>query len=88
MLTKERTAELVAKFGTNEKDTGCTAVQIAILSNRISALTLHLKANHNDNACRRGLLTLVGQRRKLLNYLSKKDRAQYLKVIEELKIRK
>lgn len=88
MLSKEKIAELVKEFGKDEKDTGCTAVQIAILTNRITALTNHLKEHKHDYACRRGLFILVGKRRSLLDYLIKEDREAYVKLIAALKIRK
>ena len=87
-LTKERKAELVKKFGKDEKDTGSIQVQIALLTEQIKALTAHLKANKKDAASQRGLLKLVGQRRSLLNYLSKTDRDAYLRLIAELGLRK
>lgn len=87
-VTKERKAELVAKFGKNEKDTGSVQVQVAILTDQIVALTAHLKANKKDAASQRGLLKLVGQRRRLLAYLLKTDRDAYLKLIAELGLRK
>ena len=87
-VSKERKAELVKKFGKNEKDTGSTAVQVAILTEQINALTAHLKANHKDAASKRGLMILVGQRRSLLDYLVKKDREAYLKLIVDLGLRK
>ena len=68
-LSKERKAELVKKFGKNEKDTGSVQVQVALLTEQIKALTAHLKKNHKDAASKRGLMILVGQRRSLLDYL-------------------
>ena len=88
MLYKERTAEIVKKYGKNEKDTGSAQVQIALLTAQINDLTAHLKANKKDASGRRGLFVLVGQRRALLNYLNKKDRDAYVKLLTELKIRK
>ena len=87
-LTKERKAEIVKKFGKNEKDTGSVQVQIALLTEQITALTAHLKANHKDANSKRSLLILVGQRRSLLNYLLKTDREAYLKLIVDLGLRK
>ena len=87
-LTKERKAELVKKFGKNEKDTGSVQVQVAILTEQIKALTAHLKANHKDASSKRSLMILVGQRRSLLNYLLKKDREAYAKLIVDLGLRK
>ena len=88
MLSKERTAEIVKKYGKNEKDTGSAQVQIALLTAQINDLTAHLKANKTDASGRRGLFVLVGQRRALLNYLNKTDRDAYVKLLSELKIRK
>lgn len=87
-LTKERKAEIVAEFGKNAKDSGSTEVQIALLTEQIKALTAHLKAHHKDNASRRGLQILVGQRRGLLAYLENKDRDAYIKVITALGLRR
>ena len=87
-LTKERKAEIVKKFGKNEKDTGSVQVQIALLTEQINALTAHLKANHKDANSKRSLLILVGQRRSLLNYLLRTDREAYLKLIVDLGLRK
>ena len=88
MLSKERTAEIVKKYGKNEKDTGSAQVQIALLTAQINDLTAHLKKNKKDASGRRGLFVLVGQRRALLNYLNKTDRDAYVKLLTELKIRK
>ena len=88
MLSKDRTAEIVKKYGKNEKDTGSAQVQIALLTAQINDLTAHLKANKKDASGRRGLFVLVGQRRALLNYLNKTDRDAYVKLLSELKIRK
>ena len=87
-LSKERKAELVKKFGKNEKDTGSIQVQVALLTEQIKALTAHLKKNHKDDASKRGLMILVGQRRSLLDYLIRTDRDAYLKLIVELGLRK
>ena len=83
-LSKERKAELVKKFGKNEKDTGSVQVQVALLTEQINALTAHMKANHNDASSKRALSVLVGQRRSLLDYLIRTDREAYLKLIVEL----
>ena len=88
MLSKERTAEIVKKYGKNEKDTGSAQVQIALLTAQINDLTAHLKTKKKDASGRRGLFILVGQRRALLNYLNKTDRDAYVKLLSELKIRK
>ena len=87
-LSKERKAELVKKFGKNEKDTGSVQVQVALLTEQINALTEHLKKNHKDSNSERSLMVLVGQRRSLLDYLIKTDRDAYLKLIVELGLRK
>lgn len=88
MLSKERTAEIVKKFGKNEKDTGSVQVQIALLTAQINDLTAHLKNNKKDASARRGLFILVGQRRSFLDYLNKTDRDAYVKLLAELNIRK
>jgi small subunit ribosomal protein S15 len=87
-LTKQDKADLVKKFGKNENDTGATEVQIALLTDRINYLTGHLKVHKHDHHSRRGLLMLVGQRRRLLNYLTKKDLEGYRSLIKELGLRK
>ncbi|MDY6429697.1 MAG: 30S ribosomal protein S15 [Bacilli bacterium] len=87
-LSKEETAKIIKKFGSNEKDTGSTEVQIALLTKRIRDLTEHLKKNNGDSAARRSLLILVGKRRSLLGYLARNDQDRYAKLIKELGIRK
>lgn len=87
-LTAERKAEIVAQFGENPQDTGNTRVQVALLTARINDLTEHLRDNKKDHHSRRGLLMLVGQRRRLLNYLQKKDLEGYRALIAELGLRK
>lgn len=87
MLTKEKKLEIVKEFGKNEKDTGSSEVQIALLSYRISELTEHLKTHEKDNHSRRGLYMLIGQRRGLLNYLKKLDIERYRDVIARLNLR-
>ena len=87
-LTKEMKAEIVKKYGKNEKDTGSVQVQVALLTEQIKALTAHLKANHKDANSKRSLMILVGQRRSLLDYLIRTDREAYLKLIVELGLRK
>ena len=87
-LHTEKKAELVVKFGTHEGDTGSPEVQIALLSERIGYLTEHFKGHAKDHHSRRGLLKLVGHRRRLLDYLRVKDQNRYKKVIEQLGIRK
>lgn len=87
-LTKEEKAQLVAKFGKSEKDSGSVEVQIAILTHEINRLNEHLKVHKQDHHSRRGLLMKVGHRRNLLNYLRAKNVQSYRNVIEELKLRK
>ena len=87
-ITKERKAELVKQFGKNEKDSGATEVQIAILTEEINDLTEHLKVHTHDYHSRRGLLKKVGQRRNMLQYLAKKDIQSYREVIKKLGLRK
>ena len=87
-LSKERVAEIVKKYGKDEKDTGSVEVQIALLTAQINDLTAHLKANKKDASGRRGLFVLVGKRRGLLDYLNREDRDAYVKLLAELKIRK
>jgi small subunit ribosomal protein S15 len=87
-LTQERKAELVAQFGENPQDTGNTRVQVALLTQRINDLTEHLRANKKDHHSRRGLLMLVGRRRRLLNYLQRDDLEGYRSLVRELGLRK
>ncbi|MCW2967738.1 MAG: ribosomal protein [Solirubrobacteraceae bacterium] len=87
-LTTERTQEIVTQFGANENDTGNTRVQVALLTQRINDLTEHLRTNKKDHHSRRGLLMLVGRRRRLLNYLQKKDLEGYRALIKELGLRR
>ena len=87
-LNKERKTELISSYRTHESDTGSPEVQVAILSERIGYLTEHFKTHAKDHHSRRGLLKLVGQRRRLLDYLKTKDGARYRKLIEGLGIRK
>ena len=87
-ISKERKAEIVKAYGKNEKDTGSTEVQIALLTEQINALTTHLKNNHKDAASKRGLMILVGQRRSLLDYLARTDKDRYIKLIVSLGLRK
>jgi len=86
-LTVAKKQEIVSEFGTNDTDTGSTPVQIALISARIVELTEHLKSFKKDHASRLGLLKLVGQRRRLMRYLKRTDRASYMKTIEALSIR-
>ncbi len=87
-VTKEDKFELVKKFGENEKDTGKPEVQIAILTARINHLTKHFAEHKKDHASRRGLMKMVGKRRKLLKYLAKIDIERYRAVLKELNLRK
>ncbi len=87
-LTPERTRELVSRFGANENDTGNSRVQIALLTERINHLTEHLRGHKKDHHSRRGLLMLVGQRRRLLNYLQRNDLEGYRALIKELGLRR
>jgi small subunit ribosomal protein S15 len=87
-LLKDRKQELVSKFARGEGDTGSPEVQIALLSERITYLTEHFKTHAKDHHSRRGLLKLVGQRRRLLDYLKRKDVTRYKTVIDALGIRK
>jgi small subunit ribosomal protein S15 len=87
-LTKDRKQELVAKFGDGDTDTGKTEVQIALLTERINELTQHLRIHRKDHHSRRGLLMLVGQRRRLLNYLQRDDLDRYRALVSELGLRK
>ena len=88
MLTKERKVEVVHEFATHEGDTGSPEVQVAILTERIKYLTTHLKANKHDYHTRRGLLMLVGQRRRQLRYLNGQDVNRYRELIGRLGLRK
>jgi small subunit ribosomal protein S15 len=88
MITKSKTEELVTQFGKGSSDTGRTEVQVAIFTERIARLTEHLKGNPKDHSSRRGLLKLVGKRRRLLTYLSNTDIERYRAVIKDLGIRK
>jgi len=88
VLTPESKKEIIERFKIHEKDTGSSEVQIALLSNRINYLTDHFKVHKKDHHSRRGLLKLVGQRRRLLNYLKRTDKERYQKIIKELGLRK
>jgi len=79
---------IVAKYGSTPNDTGSTEVQIALLTTRIGELTEHLRTHQSDNSCRRGLLTLVNRRRRLLKYLHREDPAKYNSVSESLNLRR
>ena len=87
-ITAEEKAQVIKDFGTKEGDTGSSEVQIAILTKRITALTEHFKTHAKDNHSRRGLLKLVAQRRKLLDYLRGKNEERYRDLIQRLGIRR
>jgi small subunit ribosomal protein S15 len=87
-LTKDRKTELIGAYRTHTADTGSPEVQVAILSERINYLTEHFKSHAKDHHSRRGLLKLVGQRRRLLDYLKSKDSERYAELIKRLGIRK
>jgi small subunit ribosomal protein S15 len=87
-LTQERKQEIVERFGREPNDTGSAQVQIALLTERINDLTSHLRANTKDHHSRRGLLMLVGRRRRFLRYLQKKDLEAYRALIRELGLRR
>lgn len=87
-MTKEEKLEIIKKYGENEKDSGRPEVQVALLTKRINDLTDHFNAHKKDHHSRRGLMTMVGKRRRLLNYLMKKDIERYRAVIKDLNIRK
>ena len=87
-MTVERKQEIIKEFQRDEKDTGSSEVQIALLTERINELTEHLKVHKKDNHSRRGMLKMVGKRRNLLNYLTKKDAESYKALVEKLGLRK
>jgi len=87
-ITKEKKRELLATHQVHEGDTGSPEVQIALLTEQINQLTGHLLSHKKDHACRRGLLRMVGQRRRLLNYLQKRHMERYRAIIEKLDLRK
>jgi small subunit ribosomal protein S15 len=87
-LTKDRKTELIGSYKTHDGDTGSPEVQVAILSERINYLTEHFKSHAKDHHSRRGLLMLVGRRRRLLDYLKSKDAHRYADLIKRLNIRK
>lgn len=86
-ISKELTAQLIKEYGKNENDSGSAEVQVAILSERIKNLTEHLKTHKKDHHTRRGLLMLVGKRRRLLTYIKQKDVEEYRSLIKKLGIR-
>ncbi len=87
-ITAERKGELVKEFATHEGDTGSPEVQVAILTERIANLTEHLKVHNKDFHSRRGLLIMVGQRRRLLDYVKRKEKARYDSLIQRLGLRR
>ncbi|BFD45883.1 MAG: 30S ribosomal protein S15 [Rickettsia endosymbiont of Sergentomyia squamirostris] len=87
-ITAQRKQQLITEYATKENDTGSSEVQCAILTERINNLTGHFKTNHKDYSSRRGLLMLVGRRRRLLDYIKKQSLSRYLSLINKLGIRK
>lgn len=87
-ITKERKTELIGEFRRSDSDTGSPDVQIAVLTERINELTGHLKTHRKDHSSRRGLLMLVSRRRRLLDYVRRKDPGRYVDLITRLNIRK
>ena len=86
-IVKESKKKIINEYSKNDKDTGSTGIQIAVISERIKNLTEHFKIHNKDNHSKRGLLVLVNKRKKLLNYLSKKNHSEYLELIKKLNIR-
>jgi small subunit ribosomal protein S15 len=87
-LTKEAKSELIKKYASHESDTGSPEVQVALLTARINELTEHLREHRKDHHSRRGLLMLVGQRRRLLNYLNRQNVDRYRQLVQELGLRR
>jgi len=87
-LLKEKKQQVIKNYRKHEKDTGSASVQIAIITERINQLTGHFKQHVKDHHSRRGLLLLVGQRRRLLNYLKKEDKKQYEELLDKLGLKK
>ena len=87
-VTSTRKQELIKTYATNDSDTGSTEIQVAILTERIVNLTEHFKSNNKDHHSRRGLLIMVGRRRRLLDYLKKTDQSRYEGLIKSLGLRK
>ena len=87
-ITKEQKQEIIKKYGKGPNDSGSPEVQVALLTNRINELSAHFEKNVKDNHSRRGLLQMVGKRRKLLDYLQEKNVERYRKIIQELALRK
>ena len=88
MLEKEKVAEIVKEYGRKEGDTGCTEVQVALLTEQINRLTEHMKANKKDYSSNRGLMKMVGRRRNLMNYLKRTDVNRYRDLVKKLGLRK
>ena len=86
-ISKENKKNIISEFSKNKNDTGSTSIQIAVLSERIKSLTEHFKTHNKDNHSKRGLVAMVNKRKKLLNYLSKKNNEEYLILIKKLNIR-
>ena len=86
-ITKENKKNLINEYSKNDKDTGSAGVQIAVLTERIKNLTEHFKTHNKDNHSKRGLVSLVNKRKKLLNYLSKKNKSEYSDLVKKLNIR-
>ena len=87
-VTAQRKRELVSRFGRSESDTGVTEVQVALLTERINDLTQHLRTHSKDHHSRRGLLKMVGRRRRLLQYLQRSDVERYRELVRELGLRR
>ncbi len=87
-LTKDDKAQIILDYGKGEKNTGSTETQIALLTGRITYLTEHFKVNKKDTNSRRGMLKMIGQRRRLLKYLQRSDLSAYRAILEKLQIRK
>ena len=87
-LSKEETGSIIAKFGKNDKDTGASEVQIALLTERINQLTEHCKKFKKDKSSQRGLLILVGKRRRMLKYIQRTNLEKYRSILKELGLRK
>lgn len=87
-ITKEKKQEVISQFQKHDKDTGSPEIQIAILTSRINTLNEHFKKNPKDHHSRRGLLMMVGKRRRLLDYVAKKDIERYRKIVKDLNLRK
>ena len=86
-ITKKNKKEIISKFAINKNDTGSAEVQIAVISERITNLVDHFKTHKHDNHSKKGLLAMVNKRKKLLSYLSKKDKSKYEEIIKKLNIR-